>query len=160
MLIQKGTVKVRLRVGDRELEVEGPEASVEKHVEAWAKRLNLERAPIPGFGMTAGQAEPDIQALARRIHEDGRWELIYDRILRQRPALPCELVPLYYEPGGLTASQVSEVLRALGRILKANNVIRDLPSRGREYVTRTRSPRGTIFMLNPTGRAYIEGLLK
>ena len=167
-----GTLKIRLRVGDRELEIEGPEASVEKHAEAWAKRLSLDRAqPAPAAPIQAPSLRqpatasdedgPDLQAIAKQIQADSRWELIYDRIIRQRPAVTCELVPLLFGPKeGLTASQIAQVLTIIGRPFKPSNVIRDLPGKGSKYLTRARSSRGTQFMLNSTGRSYLEDLLK
>jgi hypothetical protein len=105
--------------------------------------------------------EPDTEALAQKIQEDPRWELIYDKILRQRPAVPCELIPLYFAgKNGLLTNDIYSTLKILGRTILPTNIARDLPKKGGKYVTKSKEGKNYRFTINPTGKSHIEQIIQ
>jgi len=158
-------LRVRVRRGDVEIEVQGSSSEVEKWFKDLSSRFHLDSAPaisVPRKGGEVGQnPEESIGDVASRIQKDPRWELIYDRILRQRPALPCELVVLQFAPeAGLGASEISEVLHTLGRGSSQPQVTRDLAYKGgKKYVLKERLSGRYRFKINSAGKDFLKSIL-
>jgi hypothetical protein len=158
-------LRVRVRRGEVEIEVQGSSSEVEKWFKDLSSRFHLDSTPTVSAPHKGGGAEREPEAsiddVASRIQKDARWELIYDRILRQRPALPCELVVLLFAPeDGLGAAEISEVLRTLGRGSSQPQVTRDLAYRGgKKYVLKERRSGRYRFKINAAGREYLKSIL-
>jgi hypothetical protein len=161
-------LRLRVRKGDLEIEIQGPSADVKTWFDALAAKLGLDRADvssIAGGARSAGEGSsaPAADHIATQIKTGTLWESIYDRILRQRPALPCELLCLYFAPNQwLAAGEISKILQRLGRKSVPPQVTRDLIYRqtGRKHVHHKQAGGKYLFQINALGRDFLENILR
>lgn len=172
------SVRIRLRSGSREIELEGPRLDVDALLERWwlsgeqRQEQDEDAAELsePRSGRTNRESRPkakrakvtpnggvsplfDVQAVVNKMREDVDYELFEQKVLHEKDSLNKLKLVCWFTRAELTTGEIAKILQELGVKIEQSNVSHTLRRARSEFLQDGVRRKGAIVRYRLAGKS-------